>query len=158
MAKLLSDKGLTVYPTTIAKIEAGERAPLIDEVAAIADMFDVSIDTLLGRSATPRNDLMFALRALADTAHHATWQVESIETALRDRIAQLAAFNSEVKPDALAKSIQSGCERACDALAEANDALHSALTPPGSTAAQRSMRKLLRKWLSEEGVEDETQP
>jgi transcriptional regulator with XRE-family HTH domain len=151
MADLLSDKGLEgVYATTIAKIEAGDRAARIDEIAAVADVFEVSVDTLLGRSVNPKHDLMFALRALADAANQASWQVESIETTLRDRIVELAAFNSEAEPDALAKSFQSGCERACDALAEANDALHDALNPPGSAQAQRSMRKLLLNWLSQE--------
>ena len=47
VAKMLSDKGIDgIYPTTIAKIEAGDRAVRIDELLAIADLFEVSLDGL----------------------------------------------------------------------------------------------------------------
>ena len=42
---------LSVHPTTIAKIEAGDREVKISELDAMADTFDLSVDALLGRSA-----------------------------------------------------------------------------------------------------------
>ena len=49
MAKLLKDKGFSTYTTTIHKIENGQRPVPLDEAAAIADLFDMSLDSLLGR-------------------------------------------------------------------------------------------------------------
>jgi transcriptional regulator with XRE-family HTH domain len=70
LSKMLSGKGIKgIYPTTIAKIESGERAVRIDEAAALADLFEVSLDALLGRGASaPRNELAYVLRLLRDTA------------------------------------------------------------------------------------------
>lgn len=79
-----------MHPTTVAKIEAGERATKIDEVTAIADIFEVSVDMLLGRSAAPKNDDMYALRALLDTAQQASWQASTIENTLRERLTEVS--------------------------------------------------------------------
>ena len=50
MAKILSDKGLRpMHPTTVAKIEAGDRSVRINEAVGMADLFEVSMDSLLGR-------------------------------------------------------------------------------------------------------------
>ena len=52
LAKLLQAKGIKrIYPTTIAKIEYGERPAKLDEAIALADVFGVSLDALVGRSA-----------------------------------------------------------------------------------------------------------
>jgi transcriptional regulator with XRE-family HTH domain len=67
LAKLLSARGVTAYPTTIAKIETGERVVRIEELAAIADLFDLSLDALIGRRERPSGDLDYAERALRDT-------------------------------------------------------------------------------------------
>ncbi|MEZ0363378.1 helix-turn-helix domain-containing protein [Mycobacterium sp. pUA109] len=152
MAQLLSTKGIDVHPTTIAKLEAGDRSARIDEVAAIADLLGVSIDTLLGRSTAPKNDRLYTFRALADAARQASWQIPIIESTLRDRVTELAAFG----PNGLMKSTATRCERACDALAEAAKALGEALNPPGSEAAQRSLDKLFLKWVKED-LADEAQ-
>ena len=50
MAKMLSDKGIPMHWTTVAKIEKGDRSVRIDEAAGIADLFEVSLDVLLDRS------------------------------------------------------------------------------------------------------------
>jgi transcriptional regulator with XRE-family HTH domain len=152
MAKLLSDKGIGAHTTTIAKIEAGDRAVPIDEAAAIADLFEVSLDKLLGRDLGPERDVMYAFKALLDTANQASWQLSTIETTLRDRAAELATFDLA----GFIKAFQSRCERACDALAEANEALHDATNPPGGGDLQRLNRKLLLEELQKEMV-DETQ-
>jgi transcriptional regulator with XRE-family HTH domain len=152
MAKLLSARGIEVHPTTIAKIEAGDRSARIDEVAAIADLFEVSLDTLLGRSTTPKTDRMYAFRALMDAAHQAKVEVSTTETTLRDRVTELAALG----PGGLMKSTADRCERACDVLAEADKALEDVLNPPGSEAAQRALNKLMLEMVKKE-LEDETQ-
>lgn len=53
LAKLLSESGFHTQPTTIAKIEARERdrprTIRLDEAAAIAEVFDTTVDDLIGR-------------------------------------------------------------------------------------------------------------
>jgi transcriptional regulator with XRE-family HTH domain len=119
IAKLLSDKGIPMHPTTIAKIEAGDRAARIDEVTAVADLFGVSLDTLLGRRAKPRSDLVYTLRDVSDTAYQSSAQIIEITSAIRDRITDVSAFEDLPVRDTLI----AGCERAYGALVAANDAL-----------------------------------
>lgn len=68
VANMLGDKRVHVPVTAIAKIEAGTRTVRIDEAVAIADLFGVSLDSLLGRGAGLEDDLAYSLRALRETA------------------------------------------------------------------------------------------
>jgi len=153
LAKRLSDKGVHVYASTIAKIENGTRAARLNEVAAVADLLEVSLDTLLGRSVAAENDMMYVFKALLDTAHQASWQASTIESTLRDRVAELGTFDLA----GWVKAFRSDCERACEALAEANDALENAMNPPGSGDLKRLTRKLLLDELLKETRTNEAQ-
>src|ERR1700733_3207189 len=64
--------------------EAGDRAARIDEIAGVADLLEVSLDTLLGRSTTPKNDKMYAFRALLDATRRAEAEVSTAEATLRE--------------------------------------------------------------------------
>lgn len=66
MADKLSDKGIApMHATTIAKIEAGSRSVRINEAVGIADLFEVSLDSLLGRKQlTQDEELAQDLRVL----------------------------------------------------------------------------------------------
>ncbi|MGB8206417.1 MAG: helix-turn-helix transcriptional regulator [Mycobacterium sp.] len=153
LAKRLTDKGIPTYPSTIAKIESESkpRAARLGEATAIADLFDVSLDTLLGRAVAPKHDRMYAFRALMDAASQASWQVSTIETTLRGRVAELAVLS----PTGAMKTYLSRCERACEALADVDKALHEAMNPPGSAPAQRAMRKLVVEALRKEVDDDD---
>jgi transcriptional regulator with XRE-family HTH domain len=91
LSKMLGDKGIKgIYPTTIAKIESGERAVRIDEATALADLFQVSLDVLLGRKqGAERNELARPLRVLADTARHSSQQVGAMMEAIREQLEEL---------------------------------------------------------------------
>src|SRR5690348_16512400 len=91
MAKMLGDKGIKgIYPSTIAKIESGERAVRIDEAAALADLFEVSLDALLGRKQHSQADeLTDLLRLLRDTARDSSQQVEVTMEAIRGQLEEL---------------------------------------------------------------------
>jgi transcriptional regulator with XRE-family HTH domain len=96
MAKMLSRKGIqSMYPTTVAKIEAGERAVRIDEANAIADLFEVSLDSLLG-------------------AH----QLSETAVVLRDRFGDLSAFDFDGRDELATRTAAAG-----DALMGAMSAL-----------------------------------
>jgi transcriptional regulator with XRE-family HTH domain len=68
LAKRLSDTGVPgVYPTTIAKIEAGDRAVRVDELDGLATVFGASVDLLLGRYGD-RDELTLAAGNLQELA------------------------------------------------------------------------------------------
>lgn len=68
LAKRLQAKGLRhMLPSTVAKIEIGERAVRIDEASALADLFAMSVDELLGRSAAG-GDLVWTASRLTNMA------------------------------------------------------------------------------------------
>src|SRR6185295_9933260 len=91
VSKMLGDKGVKgIYPTTIAKIESGERAVRIDEAAALADLFDVSLDVLLGRKQNSQDDeLTYLLRLLRDTARDSSQQVGATMETIREQLEEL---------------------------------------------------------------------
>lgn len=137
MAKLLTDNGIeNMHATTIAKLEAGVRAIRIDELAGIADLLGISVDTLLGRTARPHDDILHALRSLLETAQNAEWQVTSLAGTIRDRADELAAFDKY--GDVVADS-----ERACDQLTEAAATLGQVARWRDNPAFRNVARKLL---------------
>lgn len=91
MAKMLVDKGIKpMHPTTVAKIEAGDRSVRINEAVGIADLFGVSVDSLLGRKpGAQRNELQYLLRLLRDTARQSSQQVSATMETIREQLADL---------------------------------------------------------------------
>jgi transcriptional regulator with XRE-family HTH domain len=118
LAKMLSDKGIDgVYPTTIAKIEAGDRAARLDEVTTIADMFEVSVDALLGRKTGIENDLVYTLRGVLDTAQQCSTQVTAIQNTLSERFLDLQTLSFEGRDELEAEAATA--QRALKAASEA---------------------------------------
>lgn len=91
MADLLSDRGIApMHATTIAKIEAGSRSVRINEAVGIADLFDVSLDSLLGRKpGAQRSELTYRLRVLRDNTEKSAAQVARIEMSIREQLDEL---------------------------------------------------------------------
>lgn len=130
-AKMLSDKRIHgIYPTTIAKIEAGDRAVRVDELAAIADLLGVSLDRLLGRDTSPQQELKSTLENIYATAQHASSQLEATEESLRALTDALTAFDFDQRDHLIALS-----NGACDALASANQELRELYLSPHFMAA-----------------------
>jgi transcriptional regulator with XRE-family HTH domain len=68
LAKRLSDNDIPmIHASTIAKIELGSRPTRIDEATAIADLFGVSLDALLGREGM-EDEPSHAMTLLSDEA------------------------------------------------------------------------------------------
>ncbi|HME15760.1 MAG TPA: helix-turn-helix transcriptional regulator [Mycobacterium sp.] len=136
LSKLLQGRGLEhIYSTTVAKIESGERAVRIDEATAIADLFEVSVDVLLGRNVERGSDLGYILRAVQTTARQSAEQAAAISAALGDQLADLDAFDFKGR-DGLEKEIV----RAQRALREAHTASSEVAKfrlPPGGVVALR---------------------
>lgn len=90
MAKMLSDNGIPMGPTTVAKIEAGDRSVRINEAAGIADLFEVSLDSLLGRSSAARHSaLTDQLHVLLDTAEESHQQIRAMAESIREQLSEL---------------------------------------------------------------------
>ncbi len=154
LAKALRRKGLEkMYATTIAKIEAGDRRVTVNEAEVLADLFELTVDALLGRTAPEKNVRMVA-RALLEAVEQATWQVETIEASVRERLAELAAFPG---PKGFAMGFPAACEVACDRLAAAGNALRDAMDPPKGEPFRRAVRTMLIDKLQEDERADDTQ-
>jgi transcriptional regulator with XRE-family HTH domain len=87
MAQMLSDRGIQpMHPTTVAKIEAGDRSVRINEAVGIADLFEVPVDSLLGRKPeAQRSQREYLLRAFRDTARQSSQQVRAAMEAIREQ-------------------------------------------------------------------------
>jgi transcriptional regulator with XRE-family HTH domain len=93
LSELLQGRGLEhIYPTTVAKIESGERAVRIDEATAIADLFEVSVDALLGRNVKQGSDLAYTLRSVQNIARQSAQQTAAIADTLDASLADLNAL------------------------------------------------------------------
>ncbi|KZS79937.1 hypothetical protein B4U45_18325 [Mycobacterium persicum] len=135
-ADALSDKDIHLAWTTIAKIEKGSRSVRIDEAAAIADLFGISVDSLLGRRARPKSDRVHILTAAGDTAIRSAGQIIDIAEAVRDRVADLSPPDDDLPSR---ESLIVGFERIYELLVEVNDALTDT-----AQAARRAIRDEVR--------------
>ena len=85
MAEMLADRcSQSIDPTTVAKIEAGRRSVRINEAVAIADLFEVSVDALLGRQESDDTTLTFAMTTLMDYVRDAEGQILQAQHAAAD--------------------------------------------------------------------------
>jgi transcriptional regulator with XRE-family HTH domain len=94
LAKRLTDKGIPVYASTIAKIESEKkpRAPRLGEAAVIADLFDISLDALLGRRPGVENyEMASQLRLLRDTTMQSSQQVWASMETIREHLERFPA-------------------------------------------------------------------
>lgn len=91
MAKMLSDKGIQpMHPTTVAKIETGDRSVRINEAVGIADLFEVSLDSLLGRATvTEGGDLAYRLGTLVSSAHESYLMVGPVMRTIQEPLDEL---------------------------------------------------------------------
>lgn len=121
LAKQVKSRGvLSVYPSTVAKIEAGERSVKIDEASAIADVFGMSVDALLGRKASPASDVASILAGLQHASGKAVLDLAAMQAVIQGWFAELGdvVFTSRDELDKLGK-------RSLDALSAAQSALYA---------------------------------
>lgn len=118
VANMLNDKKIGIPVTGIAKIESGARTVRIDEAVAIADIFEVSLDSLLGRGAGLEDDLTYALRGLRETARRVYSQLMPLSV-------ELAAARDETTRFQFAgrEHLDQWCERAVTQLLDAANTL-----------------------------------
>ena len=96
LAKLLSRKGFPFYASTIAKIEAGDRSVGIAEAVAVAEVFEIPLDSLLGRKPRAERDLEYALGALMDAVYTSRTELHRTARSLRDRLEDIPSDFAEL--------------------------------------------------------------
>ena len=111
---------LAMHPTVLAKIEKGERAVRIVEAAAIADLFDVSLDSLLGRRDGLANDVADILNGLQHAAGKATLDVGAIHGAIEGWFMELGSLDFDGR-----EALGEAGGQALKALADAQTALYA---------------------------------
>lgn len=120
MATMLSANGIGAHPTTIAKIEKGDRQVSITEAAGVADLFGVSVDDLLGRNTPAESDFGQALGRLRNAAEKTAWGLAEAMQGVRTCASDVAAFEFEGRGDlghALSAAF-TAVEQAIDAVGE----------------------------------------
>jgi transcriptional regulator with XRE-family HTH domain len=137
MAELLGAKGITAYPSTIAKIEAGTRAVQIDELVAYAEIFDVSTDLLLGHTSTGTGDKFELVDRLLEQMKRATWVIQSSRVALGDAVSDLDGHKLTKEE----KMLCEGGSVTCDALATACAVIDATLVRTEQELDRRDARK-----------------
>ncbi len=97
--RLTTEKGIGIFASTIAKIESKKkpREVRLGEAVAIADLFEVSLDSLLGRTTGADDDLGFALRTLLDSVRQAGQQLSVKTGGLNHGMTELNRFDFEGK-------------------------------------------------------------
>ena len=118
---------------------AAERKATLDEVSALADVFEVSIDTLLGHARTKQTkDKEFLVSALTEAAIDLTLQVRSLSATLKQALADLEGFELQGSERGLFDSCSAGATM-----------LDSAITVIGDTAfAFDSPKAVPSRWCS----------
>ncbi|HTX96835.1 MAG TPA: helix-turn-helix transcriptional regulator [Mycobacterium sp.] len=118
-AKRLEQRGIRVYDSTLAKIEAGTRPIKLAELVAAANLFEVSIDTLLGRELEQRHNQAHVLMLVAGTAIKSSDHVHDAWVAIRDKVDDLSTLDDLPGRDILI----AGLMRALSLLTDADSAL-----------------------------------
>ena len=134
MAKMLTAKGIQMHWTTIAKIEKGDRLVRIDEAAGIADLFETSVDVLLGRAAPDgAGGLANEIRLARHAATRAQLDIQTSQNSLTATVLALRAA-AGWQPAGDAETLLNGCAQAASALANADRILTEALAAAGGLA------------------------
>jgi transcriptional regulator with XRE-family HTH domain len=149
MAEVLTEHGITAYPTTVAKIESGERAVKVNELAVFADIFGVSLDALVGRRARPTGDLLYTVETLLNTKSQGRWPVQALLSTMAEQTTEVADADSNGRWAELIEDAQA----AVAALTEALAAVDRVGRRP-TIGIERAQREMLRRYLNKKDEED----
>lgn len=93
------------------------------------------------------------MNSLTAAIGQASWQIESIEATVRERLAELTVFEQQ----GWELGFRSACEVACDRLTDAGNALRDVMNPPEGKPFKRALRKMMIAQLEKDSADD-TQP
>lgn len=112
LSKRLKARGVTVYANMLHKIESGDRSIRVDELSAIATVFGVSADELLGRRVRLSDDPTATLHAMTRATYQAASQAYIGAENMRNRAEDLIILIGESEPDlhTLARQVWSAAD------------------------------------------------
>jgi hypothetical protein len=154
MVELLEAEGIGLHWTSLSKIEKGERSVRIDEAKAIADLLELSVDSMLGRKAALEDDAARALRGVLDAVHQAHVQLVLMNRPLADRFREISMLEFEGYD-----TLQSDIDATWHALQAAVDALEhlAAFPPPKEVRIVTVIEQELRRAREAREARDEAQ-
>lgn len=115
---LSETKGVNMHATTVAKIESGDRAVRINEAVAIADLLDVSLDSIIGRHIDSDNEFRYTFRNLTEGAEDSLSVLQEHQRGTMNRLHAVLEF-----PFLESKSVAALGRSAADAISTAMDEL-----------------------------------
>jgi hypothetical protein len=118
---------------------AGDREIKLDEAAALAELFGLSVDSLLGRKRGPHQDVRYALGALEDAVFTSRNELNRTSKSLRDRLNEIPADFEGY--DTLAELVREYSGH----LNAANGVLNKLVDRFTDEAAQRATERALKK-------------
>jgi len=90
VARRLTAMGIdSIYNTTVAKLESGEREIKLDEAVALARLYEAPLDALVGLQSKTERDLDYLMDALYDAVSLCRTDVDRHARALGDRMADI---------------------------------------------------------------------
>lgn len=147
LAEFMSNKsGPPIDVTTVSKIERGERAVRISEAVVLADLFDTSVDSLLGRKAQPGDDADYALTAALDIARRSSMELTGMQNAIIERFRELEGLDAEGLDElrAVAETVSTALRFAADELARIAYYRQVGAVPPGDRDTHEAWNELIR--------------
>ena len=88
----------SIYNTTVAKLESGEREIKLDEAVALARLYDAPLDALVGLHPNTERDLDYLMDALSDAVFISRTDLRRHAKALGDRMADIPLSTSSAMP------------------------------------------------------------
>ena len=144
LSERLAEVGVTITPLQVARMEKGERSVRATEAAALADLYGVSVDGLLGRHARPVADLNHAIRVLLDAKNQAAWQLSVVERTLTLAAAELEGADTADRYPDLAAETRDAASAVADALSAIENVGQSTNPTVGALMREDGMKALDR--------------
>jgi transcriptional regulator with XRE-family HTH domain len=139
VARKLKAKDIdNVHISTVSKIEAGDREIKLDEALAIAEIYGLSLDVLLGRKPQGQRNLRYLLDALTDAVFLSRTELQRTAKTLHDRL-------EDIPPDYAGYDTLAGHVRAVtDHLDAAGRALEGLVDESIKDIVPRAVERLKR--------------
>jgi transcriptional regulator with XRE-family HTH domain len=138
LADVFKTNGLDMHWSTIAKIESGRRSVRIDEAARIADVFETSVDAMLGRAtqADAGDPVARELETLVYTTHKAQAEILAVRASLIEAALSMRV-TANWQPQGGAADLVEACEQASQQILTHADQVLSAAV----ATAERDLAK-----------------
>lgn len=122
LAELMAERtGVKAYGTTIAKLEAGDRAVQLDELVALANIFGVSLDALVGRGHNG-SDLVWAVSKLTSVAQKSAAEIATLNQRVAGELQDVRHYSQYDRYASVDGMIATAIV-ACEAMTTAHDRL-----------------------------------